>query len=75
MRAVIIATTAAMLLTAAGAGAQECRFGNNRPAIDTMDRNITPGGTVIACTQRTLTVTTPSGARRDMKMWAFQKAK
>lgn len=74
MRAAIIAT-AALMLTTAGVQAEECRFGNNRPAIDTMDRNITPGCTVIACTQRTVTVTTPSGRERDMKMWTFQKAK
>jgi len=65
----------ALVVTTAGAQAEECRFGNNRSAIDTMDRHITPGGTVVACTQRTVTMTTPSGRQRDVKVWEFQKVK
>lgn len=72
MRAVIV--TAAVLLLTTGAQAEPCQFGTNRPAIDTVDRNITPGGTVIACTQRTVTMTTPSGRQRDVQIWTFQKA-
>lgn len=74
MRLVLTFAGAALALTTA-AQADPCQFGSNRPAIDTMDRNITPGGTVVACTQRNVTVTTPSGRERDVKVWEFQKAK
>jgi hypothetical protein len=73
MRSLLI--LAALVVTTTGAQADECRFGTNRPAIDTMDRHITPGGTVVACSQRTVTMTTPSGRQRDVKVWEFQKAK
>ncbi|TKT71405.1 hypothetical protein YH63_008255 [Afipia massiliensis] len=72
MRAIIIV---ASMVFATIAQAEECRFGDNRPAIDTIPRNITPGGTIIACEQKTITVTPPSGNKRDMKMWTFQKVK
>lgn len=73
MRTILILAGALALTTAAQA--EECRFGTSRPAIDTMDRNITPGGTTVACEQRTVTMTTPSGRERDVKMWTFQKTK
>ncbi|MES2600427.1 MAG: hypothetical protein V4602_06425 [Pseudomonadota bacterium] len=75
MRTILILAGAVLVLTTAGVQAEKCSFGDNRPAIDTMDRNITPGGTTVACEQRTVTMTTPSGRERDVKMWTFQKAK
>lgn len=72
MRTIIII---AFMVFATIAQAEECRFGDNRPAIDAMPRNITPGGTIIACEQKTIAVTTPSGGKRDTKMWVFQKVK
>ncbi len=72
MRTILIIASM-MLVTAVQA--EECRFGTNRPAIDTMPRNITRGGTVIACEQKTIAVHTPSGDQREMKMWTFQKVK
>lgn len=73
MRTILILAAALALTTAAQA--EPCQFGTNRPAIDTMDRNIIPGGTTVACEQRTVTMTTPSGRERDVKMWTFQKTK
>jgi hypothetical protein len=73
MRTIMVLAAALALTTAAQA--EPCQFGSNRPAIDTMDRNITPGGTTIACIQRTVTLQTPSGRERDVKMWTFQKTK
>jgi hypothetical protein len=66
---------AAIIATTTGANAKECRFGNNRPAIDTMERHLTPGSTPIVCEQRTITLQTPSGRKRDVQMWTFQSKK
>lgn len=61
------------LLNATVAHAEPCVGPNgNRPAIDVVDRHVTPGTTQIACTQSTMTITTPSGAQRDVKLWSSQ---
>lgn len=73
MRAFLI--LAALLLSAAAAGAEPCNWGGNRPAIDTMPRNITPGGTVIRCRQDDVVVRHPDGTSTAMKAWTFGVAK
>jgi hypothetical protein len=67
----------AIALSSAGrlAQAEDCVHGSNRPAIDVMDRHVTPGTTTIACTQSTVTITAPSGAQRDVRLWSFQPTK
>ncbi|MBN9007157.1 MAG: hypothetical protein J0H40_17300 [Rhizobiales bacterium] len=71
MRSLLI--LAALIVTTAVAHAEQCRFGSNRPAIDTMERRITPGGTTISCDMKTVTMQAPSGRRHDVKVWTFQK--
>ncbi|MBN9007561.1 MAG: hypothetical protein J0H40_19360 [Rhizobiales bacterium] len=73
MRCLLI--LAALVVTTAGAHAEQCRFGSNRPAIDTMERHITPGGTTIGCEMKTVTMQSPSGRQHDVKVWTFQKTK
>jgi hypothetical protein len=64
---------AALIITPAGANAEHCRYRSNRPAIDTMERHITPGGTTIGCDMKTVTMQTPAGRQHDVKIWTFQK--
>lgn len=72
MRAAIAAIV--LVATGAGATANECRFGTNRPAIDTMERHVTPGTRQITCTQQTITLQTPSGGQREVRTWTFSSS-
>lgn len=74
MRVAIIAATAG-ILAATGASAKECRWGTNRPAIDTMERHTTPGAPRIYCQQETITVMSPSGQTRNIETWVFKMEK
>jgi hypothetical protein len=62
-------------MASAAGGHAECRFGHNRPAIEAVQRHITAGGTVVGCTEQTMSVTTPSGRQRQMKAWTFRERK
>lgn len=75
MRTQMLLAISMTLFACGSVAAEPCVFGTNRPAIDTMKRNITPGGTVIVCEMKTVTMRTPSGNQREVKIWTFQKAK
>lgn len=75
MRTTLLITAAIVTTAGAGANAKECRFGNNRPAIDTMERHVTPGTSQATCVQETITLRTPSGHTRNVEMWSFRVRK
>jgi hypothetical protein len=68
----LLLITAAVVVATAGASARECRFGSNRPAIDTMERHVIPGTPQATCVQETITLHTPSGRTRNVEIWAIR---